>query len=84
MRARMLAPMGMTASSPIITNDLRKHMAVGYEPLSEGKPFPLRGPLAEAQWLEVDIGRQYRFNTGRHGEVHSHACQSRRVAEGPR
>src|SRR5919106_147160 len=55
MRTRLLAPMGMTASSPIITNDLRKYMAVGYEPLSEGRPFPLRGPLAEAQWLEVDI-----------------------------
>ena len=55
MRARILTPLGMTASSPIITNDLRKLMAVGYEPLSEGKPFPIRGPLAEAQWLEVDI-----------------------------
>ncbi len=55
MRARMLAPLGMTASSPIITNDLRRLMAVGYEPLVEGKPFPLRGPIGEAQWLEVDI-----------------------------
>lgn len=55
MRARMLAPLGMTASSPIITNDLRRLMAVGYEPLTEGKPFPLHGPLGEAQWLEVDI-----------------------------
>src|SRR5215213_6607696 len=55
MRARMLAPLGMTASVPIITNDLRKQMAVGYEPLDEGKPFPNHGPLAEAQWIEVDI-----------------------------
>src|ERR1044071_1891118 len=55
MRARMLTPLGMTASAPIITNDLRKQMAIGYEPLAEGKPFPLNGPLAEAQWLEVDI-----------------------------
>ena len=55
MRARMLTPLGMTASSPIITNDLRRGMAIGYEPLNEGKPFPLNGPLGEAQWLEVDI-----------------------------
>jgi CubicO group peptidase (beta-lactamase class C family) len=55
MRARILAPLGMTASAPIITNDLRKQMAVGYEPLGEGRPFPVRGPLAEAQWVEVDI-----------------------------
>lgn len=55
MRARILAPLGMTASAPIITSDLRKHMAIGYEPLGEGKPFPLLGSLAEAQWIEVDI-----------------------------
>jgi CubicO group peptidase (beta-lactamase class C family) len=55
MRTRMLAPLGMTASSPIITNDLRKVMAIGYEPLAEGKPFPIHGSLAEAQWIEVDI-----------------------------
>jgi CubicO group peptidase (beta-lactamase class C family) len=55
MRARMLEPLGMTASAPIITSDLRKLMAIGYEPLAEGTPFPLHGPLAEAQWLEVDI-----------------------------
>ena len=55
MRARILQPLGMTASAPIITNDLRKYMAVGYEPLAEGRPFPLRGQLGEAQWIEVDI-----------------------------
>ncbi len=55
MRARMLEPMGMTASSPIITNGLRPRMAVGYEPIGEGKPYPALYPLAEAQWLEVDI-----------------------------
>jgi CubicO group peptidase (beta-lactamase class C family) len=55
MRKRILAPLGMNASAPIITNDLRKYMAVGYEPLAEGRPFSVRGPLAEAQWIEVDI-----------------------------
>ena len=30
MRTRILTPLGMTASSPIITNDLRKLMAIGY------------------------------------------------------
>lgn len=55
MRARVLTPLGMTASAPIITNELRKRMAVGYEPLLEGHPFPVHGTLAEAQWIEVDI-----------------------------
>ena len=55
MRARMLTPLGMTASSPLISNDIRAQTAVGYEPLNEGKPFTSGGPLAEAQWLEVDV-----------------------------
>jgi D-alanyl-D-alanine carboxypeptidase len=55
MRARMLAPLGMTASAPIISNELRARMAVGYEPLHESLPFPVGGPLAEAQWIEVDV-----------------------------
>jgi CubicO group peptidase (beta-lactamase class C family) len=64
MRARMLAPLGMTASAPIITNSLRKQMAVGYKPLTEGRPFPLRGPLGEAQWIEVDIAAGSVASTG--------------------
>jgi CubicO group peptidase (beta-lactamase class C family) len=55
MRERLLAPLGMTASSSTISNDIRKRMAIGYEPLNEGKPFPLHGTLAEAQWIEVDV-----------------------------
>jgi hypothetical protein len=51
----MLAPLGMSASAPVISNRIRAQMAVGYEPLDEGKPFPNGGPLAEAQWLEVDV-----------------------------
>ena len=55
MRARLLAPLGMTASAPIISNGIRAQMAIGYEPLNEGRPFPNNGPLAEAQWIEVDV-----------------------------
>jgi CubicO group peptidase (beta-lactamase class C family) len=55
MRERMLVPLEMSASSSTITNNIRKRMAVGYEPLNEGKPFPLHGTLAEAQWIEVDV-----------------------------
>src|SRR5689334_17343386 len=55
MRARMLTPLGMTASAPIISNELRGKMAVGYEPLNASQIFFLNGPLAEAQWIEVDV-----------------------------
>ena len=55
MRARLLAPLGMTASAPVISNGLRRQMAVGYEPLNASQTFSVGGPLAEAQWLEVDV-----------------------------
>ena len=55
MRARMLAPLGMTASAPVISNALRRQMAVGYEPLNESQMFAKGGSLAEAQWIEVDV-----------------------------
>lgn len=52
--ARVLKPLGMTASAPVISNALRRRMAVGYAPELEDRPFPLRGRLAEAPWIEVD------------------------------
>ncbi|HEX8335999.1 MAG TPA: serine hydrolase domain-containing protein, partial [Pyrinomonadaceae bacterium] len=52
--ARVLKPLGMTASSPVISHSLRPRMAVGYSPEFEDRPFPLRGRLAEASWIEVD------------------------------
>jgi D-alanyl-D-alanine carboxypeptidase len=53
MRRRVLGPLGMTSSAPVISNDTRGRMAVGYEPLKSDRPFPLRGTLAEAPWVEV-------------------------------
>lgn len=53
LRRRVLDPLGMSASEPIITNATRERMAIGYAPLHEDQPFPLRGKLAEAPWLEV-------------------------------
>jgi CubicO group peptidase (beta-lactamase class C family) len=52
--ARVLRHLRMYASSPVITNALRPRMAVGYAPEFEDRPFPARGPLAEAAWIEVD------------------------------
>ncbi len=52
--ARVLKPLGMTNSSPLITNSLRPRMAVGYAPEFEDRPYPARGKLAEAAWIEVD------------------------------
>ncbi|MBV8856037.1 MAG: serine hydrolase [Acidobacteria bacterium] len=52
--ARLLKPLGMNNSAPLISNALRPRMAVGYAPEFEDRPFPLRGKLAEAPWIEVD------------------------------
>lgn len=52
--ARVLKPLGMNESSPLISNSLRPRMAVGYAPEFEDRPFPYLGRLAEAAWVEVD------------------------------
>jgi CubicO group peptidase (beta-lactamase class C family) len=53
--ARLLKPLGMSASSAVITNDLRRRTAIGYAPLKTDRPFPYRGPLAESSWIEMDM-----------------------------
>lgn len=54
-RARILTPLGMNATSPVISHQTRRKMAVGYKPFREGIPFPSGGLLGEAQWLEMDM-----------------------------
>jgi D-alanyl-D-alanine carboxypeptidase len=53
MRQRVLNPLGMNSSSPIISNEIRERVAVGYAPLQSDRPFPIRGKLGEAPWVEV-------------------------------
>lgn len=53
LRKRVLEPLGMSASSPIITNGIRERIAIGYAPFYDDRPFPLRGKLGEAPWVEV-------------------------------
>jgi CubicO group peptidase (beta-lactamase class C family) len=51
-RARILDPLGMSATKPIVTNDLRSLLAVGYEAFYDDRPMPPGRPLAPATWLE--------------------------------
>jgi CubicO group peptidase (beta-lactamase class C family) len=53
LRQRVLGPLGMAGSEPIITNNIRARVAIGYSPLYPDRPFPLKGKLVEAPWLEV-------------------------------
>ena len=52
-RQRVFNPLGMNSSAPIISNEIRERVAVGYGPLQTDRPFPLRGKLGEAPWIEV-------------------------------
>jgi D-alanyl-D-alanine carboxypeptidase len=51
-QARILDPLGMTDTVPVITNDTRKRLAVGYEGFYDDRPPPRNRPLAPATWLE--------------------------------
>jgi len=53
MRLRVLNPLGMSSSSPVISDEIRERLAVGYAPLHSDRPFPIRGKLGEAPWIEV-------------------------------
>jgi len=55
-RSRILAPLGMTASEPAITNALRPRLAVGYASLYDDRPAHPSHPLVPATWLETESG----------------------------
>jgi D-alanyl-D-alanine carboxypeptidase len=51
-RARVLGPLGMAASEPVITSEARGRLAVGYRPFNDDKVFAQGEQLAEAPWFE--------------------------------
>jgi len=55
-RRQILAPLGMDASSPDITNDLRSALAVGHAPLHDDRPWMPGDPCATAAWIEYGMG----------------------------
>ena len=54
LRERVLRPLGMNATLPVICTRDRARMAVGYSPFYDDRPFPIGGLLAPATWLESD------------------------------
>jgi D-alanyl-D-alanine carboxypeptidase len=54
LRTRILDPLGMTATEPEITHDIRARLAVGYEYLHDDRVGHPEAPLAPATWLETD------------------------------
>jgi D-alanyl-D-alanine carboxypeptidase len=53
-RARVLDPLGMSATEPAITNDMRARLAVGYVYLHDDRLSHSGSPLAPATWLETE------------------------------
>lgn len=53
-RERILAPLGMHRTAPVITHALRQDLAVGYQPRHDDEPFHGDNPLVVAPWIETD------------------------------
>jgi D-alanyl-D-alanine carboxypeptidase len=53
MRRRVLDPLGMSQSVPVISAAIRDRTAIGYGLLKIDRPFPPHGKLAEAPWVDV-------------------------------
>lgn len=51
---RILDPLGMHATLPVIRSEARSKLAVGYSPFYDDRPLPASGLLAPATWLESD------------------------------
>ncbi len=53
-RSRILIPLGMGATDPIISHETRKRLAVGYQSFYDDRPENPNHPLAPATWLETN------------------------------
>jgi len=79
LRERILGPLGMDASEPVITMQARDRFVKNYVPFRSDRPFPRDGRLAEAPFVfatggagcvaatAADMGRYVRM-IARHGE----------------
>jgi D-alanyl-D-alanine carboxypeptidase len=53
---RILEPLGMSSTHPVITYETRRRQAVGYAPLRGDQPHVPRGPLVPGAWVETATG----------------------------
>jgi CubicO group peptidase (beta-lactamase class C family) len=80
-RARILEPLGMTATEPAITNAIRPRLAVGYDYLHDDRiGYPGR-PLAPATWVETATADGSIASTA--GDMAAFARMILRRGEGP-
>ena len=55
-RERVLEPLGMNSSEPVITHHSRHRMATGYVDLHDDRPRRQTDPLIPATWMEYAVG----------------------------
>ena len=55
-RTRILDPLGMRATDPVITHETRRRLAVGYQRFYDDRPPHPSYPLVPATWLETGTG----------------------------
>ena len=55
-RQRVLNPLGMNATHPVITHAARRGMATGYVPLHDDRPYRQNDTLIPATWIEYAVG----------------------------
>lgn len=55
-QGRILDPLEMTGTVPVVTNETRHRLAVGYESAVDDRPSPPGRPIAPATWLEHSEG----------------------------
>ena len=55
-RQRVLEPLGMTATDPVITHATRHRMATGYAPLHDDRPYRRNDTPVPATWMEYAVG----------------------------
>ncbi len=56
MRQRVLEPLGMTSTYPVITHTTHRNSATGYVPLYDDRPYRRGGALIPATWIEYEVG----------------------------
>lgn len=55
-RQRILEPLRMTATEPVITHDTRRRLATGYKPFYDDRPAHRSHGLVEGTWIEYGAG----------------------------
>ena len=80
-RTRILEPLGMTATEPAITHDIRSRLAVGYAFLHDDRIGYPRRPIAPATWVETATADGAIASTA--GDMAAFARMLLRRGEGP-